>query len=309
MKIFLIIYFITLSLFLKAQIFIEISNGYAFPLQKLTLAYPYFNGSSEYYRDLDPLTHTMTRIIKKKPAKINFGTGYLFNGSIGYYIGKYLGVLITYNCNNTLNDFNNNKKTYYYESIYDGYGNIVFKQELSFAFNSYTKSYVLNSIFKYSINKKISSFIKLGISRSIHEIFVNRVYSWGVVGLVTSTTNGFKEKYYGNYSIGGNLCFGTTYNIKNFAFLFECKFIIDKYTPARLFSYDYYDTDIFNNIPADHETLLEDYCNGGDYKNNEFDPLWQGNAQVRYKNTFAYSTFSVNLGIQYTLRFKKKNKK
>jgi len=306
MKTILIFIFISLSLFLKAQIFVEISNGYAFPLQKLTLAYPYFNGSDDVYSSKESPYFTERTIIKKKPAKMNFGTGYQKNGSIGYYIGKYFGLSITYNYNNTLNDFNE-KKTYYYNSTYDYYGNPQGNDELVFTFNSINKSYLLNSIFKYPINKKICPFIKLGISHSIHEIFVKRIDTFKVGN--SSSSDGFKEKYYGNYSIGGILSLGITYNIKNFAFLFECKFILDKYTPTRLYSYDYYDTYMVGlplyDVPADHEVTLEDYSNGGDYKSNKFNPAF---SEARYKNTFAYSTFSLNIGIQYTFRFKKKDK-
>ncbi|OFX39505.1 MAG: hypothetical protein A2X08_09955 [Bacteroidetes bacterium GWA2_32_17] len=292
-----------------SHLFFEISNGYAFSLQKKKLPIPYFNGSENAYLTKEPLYDSINHYyryftdhttIKNNPAKMNFGTGYNINGSIGYYIGKYLGLSITYNYNNSQDDFNN-KRAYNYAAGNDYYGNIQGKSEFIFTFYSINKSYILNSILQYPISKHITPFIKLGLSRSTHVIYVNNTNINTDIWSAGSDEFGSKEKYYGSYSLGYVLSFGTKYNIKNFSFLFECRFVFDKYSPPKLYSYNYYckySTGTYGSVPPDHKTELEDY--------NGFDNTIQNSMpETRYKNTFAFSTISLNLGVQYTLSFKK----
>ncbi len=313
MKFIITTLFFSFSLFLKAQVFLEISNGYSFPLQKSELAFPYFNGSYDTYLCKDPIYNPNTglnyfyfdhTITKKRPAKMNFGTGYNFSGSLGYYFGKYLGLSLTYIHNNTTNDFNE-KKTYYALTDNDYYGNPLVKNELEFTFYAISNSIVLQSIIQYPINKYLNPFIKLGVSRSTHEIFVSRIHTFTFNNY--NDSDGNIEKYYGNYSLGYIFSLGTKYNIKNFAFSFECRFLLDKYSPPNCFSYSYfhkYSNGTYDNsVPIDHELVLEDYSNGGNYRNNPSIPYL---TETRYKSTFSFSTFSINIGIQYTLRFKKK---
>ena len=317
MKIFLTFVFIIFSLFLKAQIFFEISNGYAFPLKYSELAFPYYNGNYDVYLTKDPIYNSQTNsyyyiedhiVFNKHIAKINFSTGYQLNCSIGYYIGKYFGLSIGYNYNNTLNSFKN-KQTYFYSSGNDFYGNIQGKDELKYTFYAINKSCLLNSVFQYPISKKITPFVKFGISRSKHVIYVKKTSIFTNYFDNLTESDGFKEKYYGNYSLGYVISLGTKYNIKNFSFSFECRFLFDNYNPPKAYSYNYYkinlDGTYDSSIPSDHEIILEDYLNGGDVTLNSNNPDLN---EKRYKNNFEFSTISLNFGIQYNLRFKKKEK-
>ena len=315
MKYIITFFLSSLSVLLPAQVFFDISNGYSFPLQNLELAYPYYNGSYNTYLCKEPLYNPNTSSYiyyidhstkSKKPVKMNFGSGYNINTSFGYYLGKHIGFSVTYLYNNTNNDFEA-KKTYYSSIGYDFYNNPLHKNELIFTFYSITNSFTFNGIIKYPIKKHLIPFVKLGISISSHEIFFNREKKF-IFYNNFSESDGFKEKYYGKNSLGSVFSLGTMYKVKDFIFLFECKLLFDKFSPSNLYSYDYYEINPDGNnvysVPNDHDVVLEDYSNGGDIRYNDIGPYL---SDTRYKTKFSFSTISINIGVQYTLTFKKKD--
>jgi len=315
MKTIFVLLFVSLSFFLRAQVFFEISKGYAFSLQKSELAFPYFNGSYDIYQSKDPIynqnngshyyyiDHT---IIKKSPAKVNFGSGDIINCSIGYYIGKYFGIALYYSLNYK-DRYQDENKTYYTLTSNNYYGYPLSKHELEFSFDAKSKLIALQCILQYPTNVHLNPFVKFGISQSTHEVYVSRTSIFNVNNQIE--TDGFKEKYYGNNSLGYIFSIGTKYNIEDFAFSFECRFLLDTYSPSNCYSYDYYSISPYsisqNNLPTDHEVVLEDYSNGGNYKENNDSPFYN---EKRYKSKFSFSTFSLNIGVHYTFRFKKKDK-
>ena len=309
MKKIIVLLILAISINLNAQFFVQLNSGYSLPAEKSEMPYPFFNGyynltllPDTFYTGSQYMHYTKTDE-NREAVKANFAEGFKFGLAGGYSFKKYFAV--SFNVYYTLATSQNEtykEDLWFVEKIIDNVTDkhLIGSTGYKYQFFSKTINSALFLEFHYPLNK-IEPYLKLGPTLAWHEINMKSTttdisyYPSILTQLHTS-----EEKYTGSECLGFSSALGCRYNFNNFAVFADFQYIYDNFTPskARFYNSKYSyngsepqidDEDMDLTLVANESETI----GGG----QSFDP---GSPTYRIKSKYSFSSFSFNIGIQYS---------